>query len=717
MSFASPRAVLNALLPGPEVPAANAAEAGGSRVAAFKRFIADLESRGGGEAISVDFPAGADWLNVPGPLSLKKELKGKVLILDFWTSCCINCLHILPDLRFLERKYEGRAVAVVGVHSAKFDSEKDTAVIRSAVIKDEVQHPVVNDKAMSMWKALGVSAWPTLVVVSPRGRILARISGEGHREDMDDLVAAALEYYGEKGLLDQTPVPSLLEKDRDARLSQSPFRFPGKVATDPAGGRIFVADSSNHRILLLDDAGKFLGQVGGNGSGLRDGNLEDCAFNRPQGLAYDAATDTLFVADVENHAVRAVDLMNGVVTTLAGTGQKGSDYKGGRWGAQQPLNSPWDVVLDPTNRDNVLVAMAGTHQVWRFSLKDKVAGLLSGNGYERNLNGNSPSSTAWAQPSGLAASADGKEVYVADAESSSIRALNLSTGGSRLLAGGDPLFADNLFRFGDRDGFGSDALLQHPLGVATLPSEPGKVFFVDSYNHRVKVLDLSTQEATSLAGSGKPGFADGVGTSAGFAEPGGLCAGPRPGTLLVADTNNNVLRLVDVNSGAVSTIEPKGVPAPRVDPGVSILDDLTTPPVPAGATVVSTPAVTAAAGRLRLNVQLPSGYHFTPGTTPAFETKLVGATDQSWLKLSATSGVLKEGEPIDIQFERTAAKVDLQAKGAPLLLRTIAKIYFCKDNDVCLQELVVFDTPFETKTETGGAVGGEVELTAQLKAA
>jgi sugar lactone lactonase YvrE len=302
-----------------------------------------------------------------------------------------------------------------------------------------------------------------------------------------DFVSAALQYYGEQGLLDPTPVPSSLERDKDPALRDSPLVYPGKIAADPKGNRVFISDTNNHRIIVADaSTGAYIAQYGGNGSGLRDGPGTEACFNRPQGLAYDAASDRLYIADTENHALRSVDLKSGAVTTIAGNGSKGSDYKGGRIGQAQALNSPWDVVITPspsTSSANgggkVLVAMAGQHQIWAYDRSAAggagAIGVISGSGYERNQNGASALATAWAQPSGLAFSADGKEVYVADSESSAIRAMQVETGGSRLLAGGDPLFADNLFRFGDRDGFGSDALLQHPLGVTTVPSIPGKV--------------------------------------------------------------------------------------------------------------------------------------------------------------------------------------------------------------------------------------------------
>ncbi|GFS30721.1 haloacid dehalogenase-like hydrolase family protein [Actinidia rufa] len=382
-----------------------------------------------------------DWLNTP-PLKLSRDLKGKVVLLDFWTYCCINCMHVLPDLEYLEKKYKDMPFTVVGVHSAKFDNEKDLEAIRNAVLRYGITHPVVNDGDMYFWRELGVNSWPTFSIVGPNG----------------------------------------LEKDNDPRLLTSPLKFPGKLAVDVLNNRLFISDSNHNRIVVTDLDGNFILQIGSTGEeGFRDGNFEDASFNRPQGLAYNAKRNMLYVADTENHALRVIDFVNEMVRTLAGNGAKVNE--------------------------TVYIAMAGQHQIWEHNTSDGVTKAFSGDGYERNLNGLSSTSTSFAQPSGISLSPDLKEAYIADSESSSIRALDLKTGGSRLLAGGDLVFSDNLFRFGDHDGAGSEVLLQHPLGV--LCGKDGQVYIADSYNHKIKKLDPASKRVSTLAGTGKAGFKDG----------------------------------------------------------------------------------------------------------------------------------------------------------------------------------------------------------------
>ncbi|XP_015570647.1 protein SUPPRESSOR OF QUENCHING 1, chloroplastic isoform X2 [Ricinus communis] len=520
MQYASPQAIWNLLFRVNKLDFEKNENTGKSqsRVQQFVNYISDLETRETARIVP-EFPAKLDWLNT-APLQFRRELKGKVVILDFWTYCCINCMHVLPDLEFLEKKYKDMPFTVVGVHSAKFDNEKDLEAIRNAVLRYNISHPVVNDGDMYLWRELGISSWPTFALVGPNGKLLAQISGEGHRKDLDELVEAALLYYGGKKILDSTSIPLSLEKDNDPRLVTSPLKFPGKLAIDVLNKRLFISDSNHNRIVVTDLDGNFIVQIGSTGEeGLRDGPFDEATFNRPQGLAYNAKKNLLYVADTENHALREIDFVNEMVRTLAGNGTKGSDYVGGQKGTIQVLNSPWDVCFEPVN-EKVYIAMAGQHQIWEHNNADGVTRAFSGDGYERNLNGSSSTSTSFAQPSGISLSPDLKEVYIADSESSSIRVLDLTTGGSRLLAGGDPIFSDNLFKFGDHDGIGSEVLLQHPLGV--LCAKNGQIYVADSYNHKIKKLDPATKRVSTIAGTGKAGFKDGKALAAQLSEPSGI---------------------------------------------------------------------------------------------------------------------------------------------------------------------------------------------------
>ncbi|KAA8536730.1 hypothetical protein F0562_029208 [Nyssa sinensis] len=679
MQYASPKAIWN-LFTGVSSPSfkQNEGESQSARIQQFVNYISDLETRGTA-AVVPEFPSKLDWLNT-APLQLRRDLKGKVVLLDFWTYCCINCMHVLPDLEFLEKKYKDMPFTVVGVHSAKFDNEKDLEAIRSAVLRYGITHPVVNDGDMYLWRELGINSWPTFAIVGPNGKLLAQISGEGRRKDLDDLVEAALLYYGGKKILDNTPIPLRLEKDNDPRLLTSPLKFPGKLSVDVLNNRLFISDSNHNRIVVTDLDGNFIVQIGSTGEeGLRDGNFDDATFNRPQGLAYNAKKNLLYVADTENHALRVIDFVNETVQTLAGNGTKGSDYQGGGKGTTQLLNSPWDVCFEPVN-EIVYIAMAGQHQIWEHNTLDGVTRAFSGDGYERNLNGSSSTSTSFAQPSGISLSPDLKEAYIADSESSSIRVLDLKTGGSRLLAGGDPVFSDNLFRFGDHDGMGSEVLLQHPLGV--LCGKDGQIYLADSYNHKIKKLDPASKRVTTLVGTGKAGFKDGTALIAQLSEPAGIVEAEN-GRLFIADTNNSVIRYLDLNKeeAELLTLELKGVRPPT--PKSRSLKRLRRRSS-ADMQTISVNGGSSNEGNLSLKILVPEGYHFSKEARSKF---IVETEPENAVVIDPLDGNLSPEGSAVLRFRRLSTSISMG--------RINCKVYYCKEDEVCLYQSVAFEVPFQ----------------------
>ena len=430
-----------------------------------------------------DFPANFTWLNTPNPLSIR-GLRGKVVLLDFWTYGCINCMHVVPDLKRLERKYPNELV-VIGVHSAKFANESRPENVRQAVLRFGLEHPVVVDQNMRVWDSYAVRAWPTFVVIDPNGRIAGSTAGEGQYATLDATIGKLVTQFGKKGDLNTTPLKLALES---AKTPQGPLAFPAKVLADAASGRLFIADSGHNRVLICDLSGRVTATVGTGAQGLKDGGFDEAQFFNPHGMALQRAANgalTLYVADTDNHAIRALDLQKGTVTTVAGTGQQAPFGATGGAALKTPLSSPWDVLL---RNDGLLIAMAGPHQIWNLDLKTNRVAPFAGSGQEARLDG-TLSSAAFAQPSGLTLA--GNALYVADAESSTLRAINLQGGTVRTLAGGD------LFAFGDKDGKGDAVRLQHPLGVAYADD---KVYVADAYNHKIKVLDPQTGEVDAFVG-------------------------------------------------------------------------------------------------------------------------------------------------------------------------------------------------------------------------
>src|SRR5579871_3668049 len=282
---------------------------------------------------------GAAWLNTDHPLTLA-DLKGKLVLLDFWTYCCINCMHVLPDLKYLEEKYAGQPLVVIGVHSAKFENEQDIDNIRNAILRYGITHPVVVDVNHRLWNAYAVRGWPTVVLVDPSGYLLGSVSGEGHREQLDTVIDAALNAYSVAGMLNETPLPVHLESDT---IIDTPLSYPGKVLADEASKRLFISDSGHHRVVIATPDGALLETIGTGTAGADDGSFEEATFHNPQGLALDAEHDWLYVADTDNHLLRRLDLKARTVSTVAGTGEQGIGPNLTAPAREQPLNSPWDV--------------------------------------------------------------------------------------------------------------------------------------------------------------------------------------------------------------------------------------------------------------------------------------------------------------------------------------------------------------------------------------
>jgi thiol-disulfide isomerase/thioredoxin len=478
-----------------------------------------------------EFPP-AEWLNVSAPLSLA-ALRGKVVLIDFWTYGCVNCMHIIPDLKRLEDKYAAELV-VMGVHSAKFTNEGKLDNLRRILVRYDIDHPVVNDASFAIWKAYGARAWPTQVLIDPEGYVVATASGEGHADGFDRAIAAVIQVFDEKGLIDRTPLPLAPERER---LATSTLAFPGKVVADEVTGRLFIADSNHHRIVIADLDGRIVDVIGDGHAGFVNGAFDGTRFYRPQGLALDGTR--LFIADTENHAIRMADLDSRRVVTVAGTGRQAA--WGGQGGAAvtTSLSSPWDLQV----RGRLLfAAMAGTHQIWMIDLERRLALPYAGSGREARLDG-TVDEAAFAQPSGLALV--DSTLYVADAEANIIRAIALPPGNRvRTIAGGD------LFEFGDVDGRGDRARLQHPLGIASAGS---RLFIADTYNHKIKTVNPETGDVRTFAGTGAEGADEGPAAVASFHEPGGISA--TSDALYVADTNNHAIRRIALPGGDVATLQ------------------------------------------------------------------------------------------------------------------------------------------------------------------
>lgn len=588
---------------------------------------------------AAELEGGVEWLNAGGPISIK-DLRGKIVLLDFWTYCCINCMHVLPDLDYLEKKF-GKEIIVIGVHSAKFDNEKETGNIRKAILRYEIAHPVVNDANMTIWRKFGVRAWPSLVLIDPEGFYCGYVSGEGNRELLEAVITKFIDHHRAKKTLDETPVQFALERFKQPA---SPLRFPGKLVADETGNRLFISDSNHNRIVVTTLDGKLLDIIGSGTIGNQDGSYAEAQFDRPQGMAL--VGNTLYVADTENHLLRAVDLSKKTVKTFAGMGEQGQQRIGSSKLLQAGLNSPWDLLVI----DNVLyIAMAGPHQIWSHKLGSDTVQPYAGSGREDIRNG-SLEESALAQPSGLAT--DGKNLFVVDSEGSAIRQIttksnaNLAepTGDVTTVVGTSNLPGGrSLFEFGDVDAIGGDARLQHPLGIVY---HKGGLLVADSYNHKIKHVDLKTKKSTTWLGTGKAGDAT---VPPQLSEPAGLCiAGDK---LFIADTNNHRVTVVDLETKAmrILTIDGLNPPPPPKQEEIAA----TGTPV----TVLVQNIAAKETVEFAVELKIPEDYKLNPEVPVTYRLTAVGAQN------------IFAGDDLNERNEATVAK-GIASFGVPLAAKT-----------------------------------------------
>lgn len=418
------------------------------------------------------------WIGTGGKDLHLADFRGRILLLDFWTFCCVNCLHVLDELRPLEERFAD-VLDIVGVHSPKFAHEADHAAVLAAVERYEVRHPVLDDPALTTWSQYAIRAWPTLCVVDPEGYLVHVASGEGHGPGLAALVEQLVVEHEAKGTLRRRGAAYVPPPETATAL-----RFPGKVAL-LADGTLLVSDTAHHQVVrMAADGERELARYGTGVRGLVDGAQPQ--FAEPQGVLV-CSDGQVLIADTANHVVRRLDLDSGAAVTVAGTGAvwRPGDATAGP-ALEVALSTPWDLA---EYDGDVVLAMAGTHQLW--ALRNGTVRVLAGTTGEGLRDGDAARAYL-AQPSGLAAGSD--RLWFADAETSALRWYRTDASGGGEIG---TAVGTGLFDFGHRDGPADQALLQHPLGLAVLPD--GSVAVCDTYNGAVRRYDPATGEVTTLA--------------------------------------------------------------------------------------------------------------------------------------------------------------------------------------------------------------------------
>ena len=613
-----------------------------------------------GEIAAPEIPNGLEWFNVERPLSLLSDLRGKIVILDFWTQGCINCLHVIPDLHRLENEYPNSLV-VIGVHWAKFDHERTKRAVEQAVRRLEVQHPVVNDDFEYLRRAYRVRAWPTLVLIDPLGRVVGSHAGEGIYPLFQPVIDRMSHEYGTAGLIDVRPLEVIANEETPTPTVLS---FPGKVLADKERRQLFVADSGHHRIIVTDFEGQILDTIGGGTAGLVNGSWDNARFNQPQGMTLSSGGRYLYVADRANHAIRVVDLFRRTVDTLAGTGQSTHRVTPGT-PLSTSLASPWDV---ERVGDQIFVAGAGRHQIWVIELSSNGrtatwVDIFAGTGAEGLDDGPRLSATL-SQPSGLAA--DSSTLWFTDPEASAIRSIELGSNGQLTT-----LIGEGLFSWGDTVGDSEATKLQHAVGIELLG---GNLYVADTYNHRIKIIDSQANNSRVVAGNGEPGLTDGFGGAAQLDEPSGLSGAD--GTLFIADTNNHRIRTLDIATGELTTLEFSNQQA------AALLRRT------AADEIVTFPLQTVSPGTLDLTVELfvPTAYEFNSDGTFVLDIEIQNA---SMSRIEGRSSYQAQGPTMPQQFSLIIEEEE------DLRIQADATVFYCpaRNATFCLLRHVQLAVP------------------------
>lgn len=476
-----------------------------------------------------EFTGAHAWYNTDHFVTLS-ELYGKVILLNFWSYDCINCLHTLEDLRRLEEKYPDE-LQIISVHAGKFLEERRNSNVRQAVLRFDIKHPVVNDPQFEIWEQYGVQVWPTVYIIDPEGYAIGFAAGDNSYEMLDEIISDLIDDAEEQETLSREKIEFPLDK---FGMAPTVLSYPEKILADEKNDRLFIADTQHHRILITDLHGEIKDIIGNAERAFENGDFEDASFNQPAGMAL--VGNNLYIADRANHSIRVADLAEREVSTLVGDGEKSiKSPKDGR-GSHISLSSPTDIVAVG---EYLYVTMTGAHQIWRIDPENGKAERFAGSGKEGILDAQLLYAV-FAQPYGI--TTDGTKLYVADSDVSAIRVLPLDEDGQV-----DTIVGIGNNEFGDIDGTGEEVRMEDPQGITF---HGGIIYVADTLNNKIKQVFPGERTVTTFMGTKEAGFQDGDEPQ--FDEPRGLSA--TAFRIFVADTNNNAIRVINLDTRTVDTL-------------------------------------------------------------------------------------------------------------------------------------------------------------------
>jgi len=494
-------------------------------------------------------------------VQLKDSFHEQIVIVYVWTFSDIHSSHMMQKMIGIDKRYSSSGATIIGVHSPKYEHEKNKNNVRHAIEEQSLPFTVVNDNGSQVWKHVGCQLWPTVIVFGPDALPIYIFEGENHVQHLENFLLSALAYY--KSTVRSSPVknaPGDLNASSAAPKSAK-FTYPSHLCVT-SHGQICISFAGSNQLILCEIDGKVIEVVGNGHPGMADGEIQQSEFDSPHGLA--EFNSCIYIADTNNHAIRVFDPTSRRVLTLIGTGRLGNDKIGGLKRSQQPIASPWDLCIVESPFDHktiLLISMAGQHQIWAYAfeetkwwndviLQKNSCSAIIGSGTEEERNDPQPMSACLAAPRGICNGVMNGEpvLFIADSNSSSIRVVTLKDGNVANLVGGDEEF-ENLYAFGDLDGSGRNAKLQHPLGVAFhYPS--AQLYVSDTFNNKLKRVDTKTLVCSSFFVTDTDTKKQrGETNSAKFSEPYGLAIFDH--FMFVADKNNSHIKRIDLDKGTI----------------------------------------------------------------------------------------------------------------------------------------------------------------------
>ena len=473
-------------------------------------------------------------INLSKPLS-NSLLKDKIIVLDFWNYSCVSCIEGIEKIKKLQERF-GNKVLFIGVHSSRFQNEKRQLAVKKSVIKHDITYPVINDDDLKLFNHFEVDAFPTAILISPKGKIYKKYRGNAEvakhlKKDIKKLISK------NKFSLNRSPAPLRLAKyDTLGNI----LSFPSKIiyvkeftyGVHKKLPALFISNSAQNNIIVSALSGKIIAKIGSGEEMLHDGDFSTASFKMPQGLEF--YDNKLYVADTANHAIRMIDFNSKKVSTLIGNGQKGEILKfSGKKSAQNiQLNYPSDVEL---RKKELIIANLGSNQILSYNIVDNNLSIIAGNGQNKTQDGKYPNNSL-SKPADIAI--HDSKIYFLDSASSTLRYIDKNNNVTTLI--GD----SNEIR-GFKDGKLGEAMLQNPLGLDV--DETG-IYIADSFNHAIRKYSFKNKRLNTLTG-GTVGVDIGSQKHSKFDEPSSIFA--TPSSFFIVDSNNN--RIIETDRQKLSS--------------------------------------------------------------------------------------------------------------------------------------------------------------------